>query len=60
MQPRDIVSLVIGSTEPVPVMPKVWPREQLGAYWRAFVNVRNLWTFIKGYCPIEGVKEEAQ
>ena len=52
-QPADIVSVVIGSTEPVPVMPKVWPREELGAYWNAFVNVRNLWVFVKGYCPIQ-------
>jgi len=59
-QPRDIVSLVIGSTEPVPVMPKLWPREQLPAYWNAFVNIRNLWTFIKGYCPIEGTREDAK
>ena len=41
-------------------MPKLWPREQLLAYWNAFVNIRNLWTFIKGYCPIEGTREEAK
>lgn len=57
-QPRDIVSLVIGSTEPIPVIPKVLPREELPAYWNAFVNVRNLWTFMKGYCPIQGKPEE--
>ena len=53
-QPTDIVSLVIGSTEPVPVTPKLWPREEHTAYWKAFTNARNLWVWIKGYCPIEG------
>jgi hypothetical protein len=53
-QPLDIVSLVISSIEPVPVMPKVWPREEQTAYYRAFLNARNLWVWMKGYCPIEG------
>ena len=52
-QPTDIVSLVIGSTEPVPMTMKIWPREHEN-YWRAFLNVRNLWVWIKGYCPIQG------
>jgi hypothetical protein len=52
-QPLDIVSLVIGSTEPVPVTPKVWPREEHEAFFRAFLNARNLWCWLKGYCPIE-------
>lgn len=52
-QPTDIVSLVIGSTEPVPVTLKIWPREH-ESYWRAFLNARNLWVWIKGYCPIQG------
>ena len=52
-QPTDIISLVIGSTEPVPVTPKLWPREEHTAYWKAFLNARNLWVWIKGYCPIE-------
>ena len=53
-QPTDSVSLVIGSTEPVPVAPKIWPREEYAAYWKAFLNARNLWVWIKGYCPIQG------
>jgi hypothetical protein len=53
-QPTDIISLVIGSTEPVPVTPKLWPREEHTAFWKAFLNARNLWVWIKGYCPIEG------
>ena len=52
-QPLDIVSLSISSIEPVPVMPKVWPREEQTAYYRAFLNARNLWVWMKGYCPIE-------
>jgi hypothetical protein len=50
--PLDIVSLVISSVEPIPVMPRIWPREETPAYFRAFVNARHLWVWIKGYCPI--------
>ncbi len=53
-QPLDLVSLVISSIEPVPVMPKVWPREEQEGYYRAFLNARNLWVWMKGYCPIQG------
>lgn len=53
-QPSDIISLVIGSTEPVPVTPKLWPREEHESYWRAFLNARSLWVWMKGYCPIQG------
>ena len=35
-------------------MPKVWPREEQCAYYRAFLNARNLWVWMKGYCPIQG------
>ena len=52
-QPTDSVSVVIGSTEAVPVVTKVWPCEEHGAYWKAFVNARSLWVWLKGYCPIE-------
>ena len=38
----------------MPVMPKVWPREEHASYWNAFINARNLWVWMKGYCPIEG------
>ena len=51
-QPRDIVSLVINSQCPMPVIPKVWPREEQLAYWRAFLNARNLWVWLKGYDPV--------
>jgi hypothetical protein len=32
-QSLDLVSLVISSIEPAPVMPKVWPREEQTAYY---------------------------
>jgi len=51
--PQDIVSLAINSVEPVPVEPKVWPREQFERYFRAFLNARELWVFMRGYCPID-------
>ena len=53
-QPMDNVTVVIASTEPAPVVAKVWPREEQGGYWKAFLNARNLWVWIKGYCPVEG------
>jgi hypothetical protein len=52
-QPRDVVSLVINSESPMPVIPRIWPREEYDGYWQAFLNARNLWVWIKGYCPIE-------
>ena len=52
-QPTDSVSVVIGATEAVPVVTKVWPREEQGTSWRAFLNARNLWVWLKRYCPIE-------
>lgn len=52
-QPADCVSIVIGSTEAVPIVAKVWPREEYESYWKAFLNARSLWAWIKGYCPIE-------
>lgn len=52
-QPADCVSIVIGSTEAVPIVTKVWPREEYEGYWKAFLNARSLWVWIKGYCPIE-------
>ena len=51
-QPKDIVSVVINSQSPMPVTPKVWPREEHAGYWNAFINARNLWVWMKGYNPI--------
>ena len=47
----DIASVVIGSTEPVPVSMKVWTREEAAARLRAFLAARQLWIWSKGYCP---------
>ena len=52
-QPADCVSIVIGSTEAVPIVTKVWPREEYEGYWKAFLNARSLWVWTKGYCPID-------
>jgi hypothetical protein len=48
----DIASVVIGSTEPVPVSVKIWPREESTARFRAFLAARQLWVWSKGYCPV--------
>ena len=50
--PQDIVSVAINSIEPVPVEVRAWPRDQHGSYFRAFLNARDLWVFMRGYCPI--------
>lgn len=50
--PQDIVSLAIDSMNPSPVEERVWPREQSEHYFRAFLNARELWVFMRGYCPI--------
>jgi hypothetical protein len=53
-QPVDNVSVVISSTDPAPVVARVWPREEQSAYWKAFLNARDLWVWLKGYCPVTG------
>ena len=32
---------------------KVWPSEDHPRYFRAFLNVRELWVYVRGYCPIQ-------
>lgn len=49
---RDIVSVVVGSTEALPVLHHVWSREDYDRHWRAFVAARDLWTYMKGYDPV--------
>jgi len=49
---QDIVSVVVGSTEPVEAAHRVWPREDYDRHWRAFVAARDLWTYMKGYEPV--------
>jgi hypothetical protein len=48
----DMVSIVAGSTEPMPVAHRVWPRDDFERHWRAFVAARDLWTYMKGYEPV--------
>lgn len=50
--PQDIVSVAINSVESSPVEVRVWPREEHSRYFRAFLNARELWVFMRGYCPI--------
>lgn len=47
-----IASVVIGSTEPVPVEVKVWDDADKPAFFRAFLAARDLWVWQKNYCPV--------
>jgi hypothetical protein len=49
----DIASVVIGSTEPVPVAVKFWDPLEATARFRAFLAARQLWVWSKGYCPVQ-------
>ena len=48
-----IASVVIGSTDPVPVVVKVWDDANKDGYFRAFLAARDLWVWQKGYCPVK-------
>ena len=47
-----IASVVIGSTEPVPVVMKVWNDADKPGFFRAFLAARDLWVWQKAYCPV--------
>ena len=47
----ETASVVIGSTEPVPVSVKVWDPLEAPARFRAFLAACQLWVWTKGYCP---------
>ena len=47
-----IASVVIGSTEPVPVEVKVWDDAEKPGFFRAFLAARDLWVWQKNYCPV--------
>lgn len=51
---EDMVSIVAGSTEPMPVTHRVWPREDFESHWQAFIAARDLWCYMKGYKPVAG------
>lgn len=48
----ETASVVIGSTEPVPVVTRVWDPLEAPARFRAFLAARQLWVFTRGYCPV--------
>jgi hypothetical protein len=48
-----IASVVIGSTEPVPVVVKVWEDADRPGFFRAFLAARDLWVWQKNYCPVK-------
>jgi hypothetical protein len=48
-----IASVVIGSTEPVPVVTQVWDDAQKPDFFRAFLAARDLWVWQKSYCPVK-------
>ena len=53
LQDAAIASVVIGSTEPVPVVTQVWDDAQKPGFFRAFLAARDLWVWQKNYCPVK-------
>ena len=53
-----IASVVIGSTEPVPVVVKVWDDEEKVGFFRAFLAARDLWVWQKNYCPVRNAPND--
>lgn len=47
-----IASVVIGSTDPVPVVTQVWDDADKAGFFRAFLAARDLWVWQKNYCPV--------
>lgn len=48
----ETASVVIGSTEPVPVITRVWDPLDAPSRFRAFLAARQLWVWTRGYCPV--------
>jgi len=48
----ETASVVIGSTEPVPVIEHVWDPMEAPTRFLAFLAARQLWVFTRGYCPV--------
>jgi len=53
LQDAAIASVVIGSTEPVPVVTQVWDDADKPGFFRAFLAARDLWVWQKNYCPVK-------
>ena len=56
----ETASVVIGSTEPVPVVVRVWDPLEAPARFRAFLAARHLWVFTRRYCPVTHSPESAR
>ncbi len=48
----ETASVVIGSSEAVPVVCHVWDPLEAPSRFRAFLAARQLWVFTRGYCPV--------
>lgn len=48
----ETATVVLGSTEPVPAVLKVWDPLEAPARFRAFLAARQLWVFTRRYCPV--------
>lgn len=47
-----IASVVISSSEPLPVVVKVWDDADKAGFFKAFLAARDLWVWQKSYCPV--------
>jgi hypothetical protein len=52
-----IASVVIGSSEPVPVVVKVWDDADTPGFFRAFLAARELWVWQRNYCPVRNAPD---
>ena len=53
-----IASVVIGSSEPAPVVVKVWDDADTPGFFRAFLAARDLWVWQRGYCPVNDAPDD--
>ncbi|MEM4247638.1 MAG: hypothetical protein QXH80_00020 [Candidatus Nanoarchaeia archaeon] len=53
---KSIASLVISSSEPMPVAFRVWSKEDYPMYWKVFQSIFEAWKYMKDYNPIEKEK----
>jgi hypothetical protein len=55
----ETASVVIGSTETVPVLTHIWDPMEAPSRFRAFLAARRLWVFTRGYCPVADAPRRA-
>ena len=55
-----IASVVIGSSEPVPVVVKVWDDADKAGFFKAFLAARDLWVWQKNYCPVRDAPDDGE